>query len=375
MREQDRDEHSALDLNLEDIKEFAIFRVDPEGRIASWNAGAERVKGYTAEEIIGQPFSTLFTPEDVQAGKPEWEMRQAAEKGVYQGEGVRVRKGGERFDAEVTLRALPDKGGVHRGFVKITRDISKRKRIEADLHKRVEFEEQLIGIVSHDLRTPLSSISLATALLLRSEGLSEWHRTTLTRILSSTGRAQRMISDLLDFTQARVGGGFVLQYRAHELGELLGLIVEETRLAHPEREIQLELSGNSQGEWDADRLAQLLTNLLNNALVHGLEDETVRVRVEGGPDTVVVSVHNWGPPIPPDALPHLFEPMQRGAATSRSAKNKSVGLGLYIVRQIVLAHGGTVEVHSSEQRGTTFIVCLPRHPPHSRPGQGPAHAD
>jgi PAS domain S-box-containing protein len=360
MPDQEQDER--FHLNLEDIKEFAVFRVDPEGRIASWNAGAERVKGYTAEEAIGQPFAMLFTPEDIAAGKPEWEMRQAAEKKVYQGEGIRVRKGGERFDAEVTLRALSDKGGVHRGFVKVTRDISGRKRFEADLQKRAEFEQQLIGIVSHDLRTPISAITLATTLLLRSESLSERHRATLMRVLSSAERAQRLIGSLLDFTQARVGGGFVLQYSPLDLKDFISLVVEEMRLVHPEQEIQLEFSGEGEGEWDPDRLAQLLTNLLNNALVHGQEDKPVRVRVSGGPESISVSVHNWGPPIPPALLPHLFEPMRRGT-TPRASGNKSVGLGLYIAQQIVLAHGGTIEVHSSEQQGTTFRVSLPRYPP------------
>jgi PAS domain S-box-containing protein len=359
MPELERDER--FHLNLEDIKEYAIFRVSPEGLVASWNAGAERVKGYRAEEILGQPFSILFTPEDIEAGKPEWEMRQAAEHGVYQGEGVRVRKGGERYEAEVTLRALSDKEGVHRGFVKVTRDISERKRIEAELRRRAEFEQQLIGIVSHDLRTPLSAITLATALLLRSESLSARHAATLARILSSSERALRLISSLLDFTQARVGGGFVLHYSPLDLREFLGLLVEEVRVTHPGQEIQLEFSGDGRGEWDSDRLAQLLTNLLNNALEHGLEDEQVRVRVSGGPDTVVLAVHNRGPPIPPEAVPHLFEPMKRGIGAGRSSKHKSVGLGLYIVQQIVLAHGGTIEVGSSEAEGTTFIVRLPRH--------------
>ncbi|HZH16398.1 MAG TPA: PAS domain-containing sensor histidine kinase [Archangium sp.] len=364
MPELERDER--FHLNLEDIKEFAIFRVSPEGRIVSWNTGAERLKGYRAEEILGQPFAVLFTPEDAAAGKPEWEMRQAAEKGVYQGEGVRVRKGGERFDAEVTLRALADVDGVHRGFVKITRDISARKRFEAELRQRAEFEQQLIGIVSHDLRTPLSAITLATALLLRSDILSERHTVILGRILSSSERALRMISSLLDFSQARVGGGFTLHYSSLDLREFLGLLVEEVRLTHPGRDVLLEVSGDGRGKWDSDRLAQLLTNLLNNALQHGLEDEPVRLRVSGGPDGVVLEVHNRGTPIPPDALPHLFEPMRRGAGAVRSSKYKSVGLGLYIVQQIVLSHRGTIEVSSSEAEGTTFTVRLPRHPPAAR---------
>jgi PAS domain S-box-containing protein len=359
MPELERDER--FHLNLEDIKEFAVFRVSPEGLIVSWNAGAERVKGYRAEEILGRPFSTLFTPEDAAAGKPEAEMREAAEKGVYQGEGVRMRKGGERFDAEVTLRALADKDGVHRGFVKVTRDISKRKRIEAELRQRAEFEQQLIGIVSHDLRTPLSAITLGTALLLRSELLGERHMAILGRILSSSERALRLISSLLDFSQARVGGGFVLHYSPVDLREFLGLLVEEVRLTHPGRDIQLELSGDGRGEWDPDRLAQLLTNLLNNALEHGLQEEPVRLRVSGEPDAVVLEIHNQGTSIPPDAMPHLFEPMRRGAGAKRSLRSKSVGLGLYIVKQIVLAHRGTIEVSSSEAEGTTFTVRLPRH--------------
>jgi PAS domain S-box-containing protein len=359
MPELERDER--FHLNLEDIKDYAIFRISPEGRIASWNTGAERVKGYRAEEVLGQPFSILFTPEDIAVGQPEWEMRQAIEKGVYQGEGVRVRKGGQRYDAEVTLRALADQKGVHRGFVKVTRDISVRKRIEAELRKRAEFEQQLIGIVSHDLRTPLSAITLATALLLRSKILSERHMVILGRILSSSERALRLISSLLDFSQARVGGGFVLHYTPVDLREYLGLLVEEVRMTHPGHDIQLEFSGEGKGEWDSDRLAQLLTNLLNNALEHGLEEEPVWLRVSGEPDAMVFVIHNRGAPIPPDVVPYLFEPMRRGDGARRSSKNKSVGLGLYIVQQIVFAHGGTIEVNSSEAEGTTFTVRLPRY--------------
>jgi PAS domain S-box-containing protein len=365
MPERESDER--FHLNLEDIKDYAIFRVDTEGRIASWNAGAERVKGYTAEEAIGQPFAMLFTEEDRAKGQPELEMRVAAEKGVYQGEGIRVRKGGARYDAEVTLRALADKEGVHRGFVKITRDISERKRIEAELSKRAEFEQQLIGIVSHDLRTPLSAISLATTLLLRSPDLAARHQVTLGRILSSAERAQRLIASLLDFTLARVGGGFVLQYAALELHEFAGLVVEELRLAHPGRELRFEQLGDAQGEWDPDRFVQLLTNLLNNALSHGLEDTPVRVLLQGEPDSVMLAVHNSGPPIPPGTMLRLFEPMVRGAGAGRGMKKTgSIGLGLYIVQQIILAHGGTIGVDSTEEQGTTFTVRLPRHPP--RPG-------
>lgn len=129
MPQRDIDERAHL--NLEDIKDYAVFRVDPEGYIASWNAGAEHMKLYTEQEVIGQPFAMLFTPEDVQSNKPRREMEIAAETGIYEGEEVRVRKGGELFDAHVILRPLSDQHGVHRGFIKVTRDITERKRTMA----------------------------------------------------------------------------------------------------------------------------------------------------------------------------------------------------------------------------------------------------
>jgi signal transduction histidine kinase len=163
-----------------------------------------------------------------------------------------------------------------------------------------------------------------------------------------------------------VGGGFLLQYSPLELHGFVDLAVEEVRLAYPEREILLEHVGEGQGEWDPDRLAQLLTNLLNNALTHGLQDAPVRVRVQGEAESVVLAIQNQGKPIPPAAVPHLFEPMRRGDGAHRTGQAGSIGLGLYIVRQIVLAHGGTLSVDSTQERGTTFTARLPRHPPSAR---------
>jgi PAS domain S-box-containing protein len=357
----------AMDLHLEDIEDYAIFRVDPEGKIASWNAGAERLKGYTVQEAVGQPFAMLFTPEDVQAGKPGHEMRVAAETGVYQGEGVRLRKGGVRFEAEVTLRALSSVDGKPRGFVKVTRDISQRKRIQEELRQRAEFEQQLIGIVSHDLRTPISAITLAAALLLRSKDLSTGHGASVSRILSSAERAHRMISSLLDFTQARLGGGLRLSYSAFELREVVEVALQELELAHPGGRFLFEPSGDVRGEWDSDRVIQLLTNLVNNALTHGQQGGPVTVRLVGEPDAVRLQVHNPGGPITPEMRPHLFEPMRRGEGTTARTRG-SVGLGLFIVKQVALAHGGDVDVQSSAEEGTTFTVRLPRLPPARKEG-------
>jgi signal transduction histidine kinase len=235
-----------------------------------------------------------------------------------------------------------------------------RQRLEAEARARAEFEQQLIGIVSHDLRTPLQAIQLSASLLLKREDLDPWATKTTARMLAATERAGKLIADLLDFTQARLTGTLPVYPRPEDLHALLRQVVEEFRMAYPERDIQLELEGDGQGTWDPGRTAQVFSNLLANALKYGPDDGTpVRVEARGEPDAVVVSVHNRGEPIAPEVLPRIFEPLQRGRKVDPG--ERSIGLGLYIVRQLVRAHGGTVQVESSAEEGTCFTVRLPRH--------------
>ena len=219
------------------------------------------------------------------------------------------------------------------------------------------FEQQLVGIVSHDLRNPLSAIHLVAANLLRHEGLDERTARGLTRIQRSTGRALRLVRDLLDFTQVRLGQGIRLQCSPVDLHALARQGLVDVQSAFPERELRLVCEGDAQGTWDADRLTQVLVNLTSNALTFSPPDSAVTVRTWGEPAHVGLSVHNAGAPIPQELLPRLFEPMQRGA---REGERGSVGLGLFIVRQLVHAHGGRVEVESSAGHGTRFTVLLPR---------------
>ncbi|QDE68324.1 PAS domain-containing sensor histidine kinase [Myxococcus xanthus] len=353
-------EGESLQFALDDIKDYAIFMVDLEGRIASWNAGAERSKGYSAQEIVGKPFSILFAPEDIQSGQPAREMRLALERGVYMGEGVRVRKDGSRFDAEVTLRLLLDDAGQPRGFVKVTRDITERKRAQEAERKRIEFEKELIGIVSHDLRNPLNAILLSATQLLRRQEMDALQARGLVRIVSSAERAARLIGDLLDFTQARLGDGLAIHRRPTDLQGLALQVVEEVRLSNPGREVQMEHSGDGTGNWDMDRIAQLLVNLLSNALKYGASDRPVRLITRGDADgSVDIEVHNWGEPIPPGELPYLFERLSRGPSVTGKPQG-GIGLGLFIANQVVRAHEGTIQVFSSRENGTTFTVRLPR---------------
>ncbi|RKH94723.1 PAS domain-containing protein [Corallococcus sp. AB038B] len=263
-------------------------------------------------------------------------------------------------------RWLSGRGHVHFGpdgrplrFVGTGLDVTERKLAEEAARQRAEFEQYLVGIVSHDLRNPLSAITLGTSSLLKREDLSERATKAVLRIQNSAERAVRMIRDLLDFTQARMGGGLPVQCQDLELGALVRQVVEEARMTAPERDLQLSLpQAGLRGCWDPDRVTQLLINLLGNALKYSPEDTPVAVRLREVPGSILLEVHNGGAPIASNVLPRIFQPMQRGAP-GMDAATRSVGLGLYIVRTIVHAHGGTIDVTSTQEAGTTFTVRLP----------------
>lgn len=229
------------------------------------------------------------------------------------------------------------------------------------------FRERLIGIVSHDLRNPISAISMATDLLLESDSLDDQAVRTVVRIQRSVARATRMIGDLLDFTQARLGGGIRMERRPVDVHAVVRQVVDELELAHPDRYIEVQQDGDGRGQWDPDRLAQVVSNLASNALQYGIPMEPVKFQTHSEDGWVTLIVHNHGPAIPPDRLVQIFEPMQRASTAKKwrsgekaESAGRSVGLGLYIVKHIVEAHRGKVTVDSEEERGTTFTVRLPR---------------
>jgi len=233
----------------------------------------------------------------------------------------------------------------------VARDVTDEKR-------RSEFEQQLIAIVSHDLRNPLHAILLGAQALVARGGLDERTARSLGRIRASADRAARMVQDLLDFTRARVGHGIPVAPRPADLTAIARGATDEARVAFPGRAIQVEPSGDARGEWDPDRLTQVAANLVVNALKYSPRESPVTVRVHGSEGTATLEVHNRGSPISPDLLQHLFEPYRRGRAEEDD--RSSLGLGLYIAREIVRAHAGEIEVRSSEADGTTFTVRLPR---------------
>jgi signal transduction histidine kinase len=227
----------------------------------------------------------------------------------------------------------------------------------AALRDAATFRDQFIGILGHDLRNPVTAILGSAQLLQRHGALDGVQARSVARIGSSAERIARMVNDVLDFARGRLGGAFPLQRRMVNLQEVCQAAVDELRVAHPQRKIELVTAGSARGCWDSDRLAQVVSNLVGNAISYGREDAPVRVRLDDAGADVELSVTNAGNPIPPEMMPSLFEPYTRGSTAGRS---KSLGLGLYIVSQIIRAHGGTVAAHSTERDGTTFTVRLPR---------------
>jgi signal transduction histidine kinase len=235
------------------------------------------------------------------------------------------------------------------------RQLQQIVELQASREEDARLRECWSGVLGHDLRNPLSAIRMGAAALQR-RGAGEVDTRLLSRIESSAERMGRMIDQLLDFTRLRAAGGLTLERRALDLAELSRRVVDELELAHPERRLRVEAQGDTCGEWDADRLAQVLSNLVGNAIAHGGVEQPVEVHLRGGEAAVTLAVHNGGEPIPEGFRPLLFDPFRRPRGGNRSG----LGLGLFITSQIVAAHGGDIAVASTDGSGTTFTVTLPR---------------
>jgi signal transduction histidine kinase len=209
------------------------------------------------------------------------------------------------------------------------------------------------------LRNPLAAISMSAGLLGKKGELSDSQKRMVQRINQATERAARMIRDLLDFTKARLGGGIALHRQPTDLKDVVHQVVDEVLVAYPGRHVELDVAAELKGEWDPDRIAQVLSNLLSNALTYSPPEAPVRMSACVQGEQVLLSIFNGGTPIPAELLPRLFEPMTRGVL-KEGQSSRSIGLGLYIVRDIVCGHGGGVEVVSSADHGTTFTVRLPQ---------------
>jgi signal transduction histidine kinase len=228
--------------------------------------------------------------------------------------------------------------------------------------KKVDHSRNLfLGILGHDLRNPIGAMLMSAELVARIGALSERQKMLISQVVTSAGRATDILDQLLDLTRVRLGSGMLLIREPMDMAFTSRQLLDEVRALHPGRTFTLEVSGSTEGVWDKPRIGQVFSNLLGNAVQYAFRDLPIAVTVRGEPKDVAVSVHNHGVPIPKDAIGGIFEALIRGGAEGSDYPNSSnLGLGLYITKEILAAHGGTIRVTSTEREGTTFTARLPR---------------
>ncbi len=350
--QQRETEFRALAENSPDV----IARIDRRHRYVYLSPVAERLAGRPVEEILGKRVDEVTLSAD--AGL-QWIAAIDDAFAGHDGTLAFVHHGADGVTRDLQARFVAERtaSGEILTVLAITRDVTALRQQERDAQQRAVLAEQLIGIVSHDLRNPLNAVLLGTHLIGSAD--PEVQKRTRARIASAAQRATRLVNDLLDFTQAKLGGGLRMAPREIDLHAVVSDGLDEVRLAWPGRILEQRRIGDGAAIADPDRLAQVVTNLANNALTYGAPDAPVTFTSALQSDSLEIHVHNTGAPIPRDLQAHIFEPMRRGEEHLQSG-SRSVGLGLYIVGEIAAAHGGRVSVRSEDGEGTTFTVTLPR---------------
>lgn len=233
----------------------------------------------------------------------------------------------------------------------------------AHYSKKLDYSRHLfLGILSHDLRSPLATAKMSAQLALKigAEQMNERQTMLLSQITDCSDRAIDMVNYLLDLTQAQLGSGIPIIRTPMDIGFVSRQLVDEKRTSHPDRTFNLKISGNTEGEWDKPRIGQIFSNLLGNAIQYGFTDSPINITVTGREREVILSVNNEGTPIPPAYIKRIFESLIRAEDSKNPMASHNLGLGLYIIQEIVEAHKGTIRVTSSEKEGTEFTVRLPR---------------
>ena len=230
------------------------------------------------------------------------------------------------------------------------------------LEKVAQSRELFLGILGHDLRNPLAAISGFADLIIRAKKV-ERNVEFATRISISVSRMSRMITDLIELTRVQLGAGISVNPTQIDVQKTCSQVLSEMRAIHPERNFQLNCEGSLLGVWDEPRISQVLSNLLGNAIQHGSANSAITVTAKKVNDGIEIYVHNHGPAVPQDLLPNLFDRFVQGRSvmTNDESQSSSLGLGLYIAKEIIVAHGGTISIQSSDVEGTTFTACLPSH--------------
>jgi PAS domain S-box-containing protein len=339
-----------------------VWTADATGELTRVNQRVLDYLGTPEDQVLGSGWVRYLHPDDVARCLSVWaeSLRTGREYEVE----FRLRRADGTYRWHLARAvAMHDASGAVSKWFGTNTDVDDRRRALDIAQERAAFEQQLIGIVSHDLRNPINAICVAAALLEQRGELDPLQAKAVARIVSSSRRATRMIRDFLDFTRARTSGRIPITPGPANIREIARQVFDEVRVMHRDRTATIEHVGEEQGSWDADRISQVIGNLLSNAFQHSADAGTVRLRTCGDRNEVIIDVQNDGAPIPRSDIGRLFLPFERGDGNAPSAE-RSLGLGLYISKEIVSAHHGTIAVRSTTEEGTTFTVRLPRHLEH-----------
>jgi PAS domain S-box-containing protein len=360
-------------LLVQNVRDYGIFMLDPNGNIASWNEGAERIEGYSEDEILGRHFSIFYPPEDVAAGKPAWELEVASREGRLEDEGWRVRKDGDRFWANVVITALRNPAGELLGYTKVTRDLTERKAAEEraleDARRVAEAEassrakSEFLASMSHELRTPLNAIGgYADLLALGLRGpVTEDQKRDLERIRQSQQHLLGIINDILNYSRIEAG------HVAYDVEPVpLCQVIDAVRPMVEPQALTKGLSFKAEPcppdlvvLADRTKAEQILLNLFSNAVKFTPSGGRITVSTTSSAAAASISVSDTGVGIAPENQHDVFEPFVQ-IGRSLTTSHEGTGLGLSISRDLARAMGGDLTLRSDVGQGSTFTLTLPR---------------
>ena len=347
-------------LLIEGVTDYAIFLIDPQGMVTSWNAGAERIKGYSREEILGKHFSRFYIAKDLESGKPWEELALARRTGRAEDEGWRVRKNGELFWARVVITALYDTGSRLIGFAKVTQDLTERRHLR-DLEKASQHVNEFLGMLAHELRNPLAPIRFAVNVMGKNPITDPTNESMRQMIDRQSAHLAHIVEDLMDISRVS-RGKLEIERKSLDMVEVINRAIETATPsitgAHHQLEVDvlpapLPVSG------DIHRLTQILTNLLNNAARYTAQGGKITVKARAQDSWVVVDVSDNGQGIEPEMIDRIFDMFVQGRSPLQRV-GSGLGVGLALARRLAELHGGSLIAHSEgANKGSVFTLRAP----------------
>ena len=359
--EELRESEERFRLLVDSVRDYAIFMLDPQGIVQSWNAGAQAINGYEASEIIGRHFSTFYTPDDIVARKPEIELETARDQGRAEDEGWRVRKDGSLYWVSVVVTAIHGPGGELRGFAKVTRDMTDRRRLE-ELERSSRRMNEFLAMLAHELRNPLAPIRNAVTIMQLETLQSPVLRNCRDVIDRQLTHVTRLVDDLLDVGRLTTGK-IKLRKELVRVSDVVTRSIETVRPLVTARRHALTVQQPEQPVYvngDSTRLSQVLQNLLVNAARYTPEGGRIGLKVEAADNFVYVSVADNGRGLAPEHLESIFELFVQTETGTAAGSDAGLGIGLTLARSLTEMHGGSLDATSPGLgQGSTFTVRLP----------------